>query len=101
MCERVHSSQFALSNSTPSLGELTGSISVVQLLIRNLLGSKSTLIRGSQVSLTFKSIANVRPLIEFSLVKICPSFLTVTHRLCPLISCPSAAYSGSLSGRIV
>ncbi|GFU91525.1 hypothetical protein TNCV_2542931 [Trichonephila clavipes] len=41
----VHSSPFYLGNPTPSLGELAGSISAVRLLIRNLLGSKSTLIR--------------------------------------------------------
>ncbi|GFT37430.1 hypothetical protein TNCV_150391 [Trichonephila clavipes] len=69
--KEVHSSQFTLGNSTPSLGELAGSKSTVWLLIRNLLGSKSTLIRGLPGIADSQVYRSERPLIGFSQVKIC------------------------------
>ncbi|GFV04827.1 hypothetical protein TNCV_5047911 [Trichonephila clavipes] len=41
-----------LSNSTPSLGELAGSITAVRWLLRNLHGSESALIRGLSIAVS-------------------------------------------------
>ncbi|GFW15672.1 DUF4817 domain-containing protein [Trichonephila clavipes] len=69
MCQRVHSSPFALGNYRPSSGELAGSISAMRLLIRNLLASKSTLIRGlpdNLVALHFKYDQARRRFVEWA-----------------------------------
>ncbi|GFU69734.1 hypothetical protein TNCV_1221221 [Trichonephila clavipes] len=91
MRQKVHNSQFALGNSTPSLGELVDFIFAVRLLIGNLLGSKSTLIRGLP-GIADSSLSLTRGLLPDSLQKSLSlelprspflnlSFLTVTHRL--------------------
>ncbi|GFV71320.1 uncharacterized protein TNCV_1476251 [Trichonephila clavipes] len=64
---RVRSSPFALVNSIPNSGELTGSVSAGGLLIRNLLGSKSALILG--LSTGFDARASEFTHTEYVLVK--------------------------------
>ncbi|GFU18064.1 hypothetical protein TNCV_1446241 [Trichonephila clavipes] len=62
----VHSSQFALGNSTASLGELAGSISAVRFLIRNLLENYWYAAKSSSLSLqSRKSRALQTTLIRF------------------------------------
>ncbi|GFX68599.1 hypothetical protein TNCV_1800121 [Trichonephila clavipes] len=66
----IHSSLFDLGNSTPSSGELTVTVThESRLLIRNLLGLKSTLIRGlsgiadSQTRCRYRFVRKRKPIV--------------------------------------